>query len=129
MSEKAKAAEAALAAHVEAVARLDLLTAEMRTLIDAQIPPEVKAAIAEIEEEYQETLAQAQADAEATKEAAKAAVIAAGTTIKVAGATAAYKAGTAKWDTAALDGYLLHEPALAAFRTDPTPGAAITVRR
>lgn len=126
IQEKAKQA---LSAYADAVAKLDLITAERDTLINQQIPVEVKAAIAEIEEEYEGAIAQAQEQAATAKAAAEkaalAACIEANGTVRGNGATAAYTPPKPKWNLEALDGYLIAEPALAAFRTESDPKVSI----
>lgn len=108
-------------------AQLDDIMARVATLKDAAVPAEVKAKLADIDDEFSPLIAGAQeiyADAEA---AVKAAVAEHGSTVKGQFLQAVWSKPRVTWDVNALDGYALNHPELFAFRTEGKPSVSIRV--
>lgn len=103
----------------------DVLRCDKEQARKAAIPAEVVAELAAIDAEYEPMEADTAAKIADLEAAVKAAVIAEGATVKAGGLQAIYMAGRVTWDAKALDGYMLHEPALAAFRKVGEPSVSI----
>ena len=108
-------------------AQLDDIMAHVATLKDEAVPVEVKAKLADIDDEFAPLIAGAQeiyADAEA---AVKTAVAEHGATVKGQFLQAVWSKPRVTWDVKALDGYALNHPELFAFRTESKPSVSIRV--
>lgn len=105
--------------------RLDMLSARVETLRQQAIPPEVRAALAEIDEEFAPAIAAAEAAYKAAEEEAKALVVEHGATIKGQILQVVYTKGRITWDAKALDGYAINRPELFAFRSESSPSASV----
>ena len=106
-------------------AGLDTLIAARDTLKDEAVPANVKAALAEIDEEFApliDTATGAYAEAES---AVKAAVAEHGATVKGQFLQAVWNKPRVTWDAKALDGYAINHPELFAFRTEGKPSVSI----
>ena len=105
--------------------KADLLHSDKEQARKAAMPVEVVAELAAIDAEYEPMEAEVNAKIADLEAAVKSTVAALGETVKVRGLQAVYTAGRVTWDAKALDGYLLHEPALAAFRKVGEPSVSI----
>ena len=104
---------------------VDLLNLKKAEAIEAILTPAIKAAIAEVELECAPQLDEARQKISALEVAVKAAVIECGATVKGQRMQAVYMKGRITWNTKALDGYALKEPALLAFRTEGAPSVSL----
>lgn len=104
---------------------IDVAMLRMNDAIDSVMTPEQKAAIAEIRLEYAPMIEEATAKATALEDEVKAAVVKHGATVKGSRLQAVFTKGRVSWDAKALDGYILKEPALAAFRSEGKPSVSI----
>ena len=104
---------------------IDALSLRMQDAIDSVITPEIKAQIAEINLEYAPMLDEVRSKTATLEIKIKDAVIEHGATVKGTRAQAVYAKGRVSWDTKALDGYAVGEPALLAFRTEGSPSVSI----
>ena len=103
----------------------DVLRSDKEQARKAAMPAEVVAELAAIDAEFEPMEASIAAQIAELETQAKAAVIAEGATIKGAGLQAVYSAGRVTWDAKALDGYMVSQPALAAFRKVSEPTVSI----
>jgi len=106
-------------------ALLDLLTSSKQEAIDAATTPEVRAAWAEIEDEWGPQVFAAAADVAAATEAVKVAVAEHGETVKGRFLQAVYGKGRITWDAKSLDGYAVAHPELLGFRKEGQPSISI----
>jgi len=104
---------------------LDLITMYKADLIDGIMTPEIKAQIAAVDLEYAPILEVARTKISDIETAVKAAVIEHGATVKGTWAQVVFAKGRVSWDTKALDGYAVGQPALLAFRTEGSPSVSI----
>jgi len=91
----------------------------------ALIPPEVVAALADMEAEYHGQTEAVDANIAALTEAVKAAVVAHGATVKGANMQAVYMQGRASWDAKGLEGYAAARPEVLAFRKQGAPSVSL----
>jgi len=104
---------------------LDLIMLRKADLIDGILTPEIKAQMAAVDLEYAPLLEVAHTKISDIETKIKAAVIEHGATVKGSRAQAVFAKGRVLWDTKALDGYAVGQPALLAFRTVGSPSVAI----
>lgn len=109
----------------DARAQLDMILADKATAEKQAIPPEVRAALADIDEEFAPLLAKAQEAYTQAEAEAKAAVIDHGATVKGQFLQVVWSKPRVAWDAKALDGYALNHPELFAFRTEGSPSASV----
>jgi len=109
----------------ELQSELGFFQTEQSDLIDGILTPEIKAQIAAVDLEYAPILNDRRARAAALEIKIKAAVIEHGATVKGSRAQAVFAKGRVSWDTKALDGYAVGQPALLAFRTEGSPSVSI----
>jgi len=109
----------------EASAALDLLNIEIEAARNEVIPEEVRAELAAIEFEYAAKVDHANERIKWLTNEAKDAALRVGYTVKSERVQAVYAKGRITWDAKALDGYLIHQPALAAFRSEGEPSISI----
>ena len=109
----------------DARAMLDDFTARRDTLKDEAMPLEVKQRMAEIDEEFERSIAYAQAAYTEAEAIVKAAVAEYGATVKGQFLQAVWSKPRITWDAKALDGYALNHPELFAFRSEGKPSVSI----
>lgn len=109
----------------EAHALLDLLQSEIEAARNEIIPAEIRAELAALDLEYAAKIGHANERIKWLTSETKEAALKAGGTVKGERMHAVFMAGRVKWDTKALDGYLIHEPALAAFRSEGEPSVSL----
>lgn len=109
----------------EARAAAEVLRLDKQAAIDAAIPAEVKAALLDIDLEFDDSEQAAAAKIAEMEAAVKAAVLANGETVKAHGINAVHSAGRVSWDSKALDGYALNHPELFAFRKEGKPSVSL----
>ena len=106
-------------------AAIDIASMQMQESIDGVLTSEQKSAIAEIKLEFAPMIDEATAKAAALEEEVKIVVTEHGATIKGTRLQAVFAKGRVTWDAKALDGYMIKEPALAAFRSEGNPSVSI----
>lgn len=104
---------------------IDVANLRMQESIDGILTPEQKTNIAEIKLEYAPMIEKATSKAAAIEEEVKAVVAEHGITVKASRLQAVFTKGRVTWDAKALDGYMIKEPALAAFRREGKPSVSI----
>lgn len=107
-------------------AQRDVLEMEKKALIDQLIPPEIKARIEEIEEEFAGRKEVVDANIAALEAEIKNDVLRQGITVKSTFLRAVWHAGRVSWDTKALDAYAKARPEVLAFRKQGEPYVSIT---
>lgn len=100
------------------------LELEKQQLLDAAIPAEVKARMAEIEAEFTDKAAAAQENIDTLTAEIKQAVIATGASVKGSFLHAVYAKGRVTWDGKKLDGMMSLIPALADARKEGEPSVS-----
>lgn len=111
-----------LNALAELKSALDVLAMERDEIEQKIIPPDVRAALKELDEEYAPKLSEAREKISSIEAEIKALVVAHGETVKGDYIQAVYVKGRTSWDTRALDGYAKAHPELSELRRvgDPT---------
>jgi len=104
---------------------IDALSLRKQDAIDGVITPEIKAQIDDINLKYAPMLDGALSQITMLESEIKDAVKNHGATVTGTRAQAVYRKGAISWDTKALDGYAVGQPALLAFRTVGSPSVAI----
>lgn len=104
---------------------IDVANLRMQESIDGILTPEQKTAIAEIKLEYAPMIEEATAKAAAIEENVKETVAEHGATVRAGRLQAVFTKGRVTWDAKALDGYMINEPAIAAFRSEGKPSVSI----
>lgn len=110
-------------------AAIDLLNIDRQARIDALLTPETRAQISDIEAEFGDKVEAAKANIEELQARVKAMVLEHGESVKGDRMQASFTKGRVAWDTKALDGYMLREPALAAFRKEGEPSVSFRWNR
>lgn len=114
-----------LADLAEARAAKEVLRLDKEAAIASVIPPEVRAALDDIEAEYGDRDLVAGYTISDLELRIKALVAEHGATVKAAGINAVYTAGRVTWDSKALDGFALNHPELFAFRREGKPSVSL----
>ena len=108
-------------------AQIDLLNIDKQKQIDSVITEEQRAAIRDIEFEFSEKVEAAQANATELESKVKPLVVEHGKSVKSSRLQAVYMSPKVTWDSKALDGYALNNPALYAFRKEGEASVQIRV--
>mgnify|MGYP003561119039 FL=1 len=108
-------------------AQIDLLNIDKQKQIDSVITEEQRAAIRDIEFEFHEKVEAAQANATELESKVKPLVVEHGKSVKSSRLQAVYMSPKVTWDSKALDGYALNNPALYAFRKEGEASVQIRV--
>ena len=107
--------------------QIDLLNSDKSKQIDSVITDEQRSVIRDIEFEFGEKLEAAQANASELEIRVKALVAEHGRSVKSSRLQAVYMSPKVTWDSKALDGYALNNPALYAFRKEGEASVQIRV--
>ena len=107
--------------------QIDLLNVDKKNAIDSVITDEQRAAIRDIEFEFSEKVEAAQANATELESKVKPLVVEHGKSVKSSRLQAVYMSPKVTWDSKALDGYALNNPALYAFRKEGEASVQIRV--
>lgn len=105
--------------------RIDALTLQRQSLVDALITPEVAAQIAEVNAEFEEPLTEMAALAAATEAEIKRLADLYGQSVKGERFQVVYSKPRVTWDAKSLDGYAMAHPELFAFRREGEPSISI----
>lgn len=105
--------------------RLDLLKLDYATKRNEMLSPEIRMALAELDAEYSETQAGAGANIDALKLQIEALAKERGESVVGQHMRATFVKGRVTWDAKALDGYMIAQPALCAFRKEGEPSVRI----
>ena len=108
-------------------AQIDLLNIDKQKQIDSVITDEQRAVIRDIEFEFSEKVEAAQANATELESKVKPLVVEHGKSVKSSRLQAVYMSPKVTWDSKALDGYALNNPALYAFRKEGEASVQIRV--
>ena len=111
----------------EIKAQIDLLNIDKQKQIDSVITDEQRAAIRDIECEFNNKAEAAQANASELESKVKTLVVEHGKSVKSSRLQAVYMSPKVTWDSKALDGYALNNPALYAFRKEGEASVQIRV--
>ena len=110
------------------LAGIDLLNSERQAMIDKVITPEIKAKLAEIDEEIDPIIEKFNARAAELADLIKAEVIVAGQTISGDHHMAVYSKPRVSWDSKGLEGYAVAHPEILVFRSEGNPSVSLKVR-
>jgi len=110
------------------LAGIDLLNGERQAMVDKVITPEIKARLAEIDEEIDPIIEKVNSRNQELIKLIKAEVIAAGQTISGDHHQAVYSKARVSWDTKGLDGYAVAHPEILVFRSEGNPSVSLKVR-
>ena len=105
--------------------KLDLLNLDYTTRRQEMLSPEIRMALAELDAEFLETKDSAEANIGALKSQIEALAKEHGASVAGQYMRATFVKGRITWDAKALDGYMIAEPALAAFRKEGDPSIRI----
>lgn len=105
--------------------KLDLLNLDYTAKRNEIVPPEIRLALAELDAEFGETQAAAGANIAELKSKIEALAKEHGASVAGRYMRATFVKGKVTWDAKALDGYMIAEPALAAFRKEGDPSIRI----
>jgi predicted nucleic acid-binding Zn-ribbon protein len=105
---------------------LEAILAQAQEQRDSVIPPEVKAAVQAIDEEFQPAISALESEIAETKRQIERLVLELGQTVKSTRAIAVYNKGRVTWDNQALEGYAVAHPEVLTFRREGEP--YITIR-
>jgi capsule polysaccharide export protein KpsE/RkpR len=108
-------------------AERDAIALRKQEAIDAVLTPEIKAALAEIDAEFDPLNAPVNENIDGVTAAIKLSVIEHGATVKGQYRQAVYSGGRISWDTKALDGYAAAHPEIAPFRKVGEPSVSIRI--
>jgi predicted nucleic acid-binding Zn-ribbon protein len=106
---------------------LEATLAQAQKQRDSVIPPEVRAAVQAIDEQFQPTISALESEIAETKRQIERLVLELGQTVKSTRAIAVYNKGRVTWDNQALEGFAVAHPEILAFRKEGEP--YITIRR
>ena len=106
-------------------AAVDMVRVKRQQAMDAAMPAEVAATLAEIDAEYGPMIEAAEKNAAELEEQIKAAVIAEGASVKSTWLHAVYTKGRVTWDGKKLDGMMALLPGLEAARKVGEPSVSI----
>ena len=106
-------------------AAIDVVLLEKQALIAAILTDEIKAQLAEIDDEFSEKTHAASAAAGELEEQIKQAVTEFGQSVKGEFLHAVFSKGRVSWDTKSLDGYAAAHPELMTFRKEGQPSVGI----
>ena len=106
-------------------AQTDIIKIHFDDLRAEILTPEIKAALAEIDAEYQTAIEALNTGIATLETEIKAEVIQGGATVKGAHLQAVYNKGRVSWDTKALDGYAAGHPEIMPFRKVGEPSVSI----
>lgn len=109
----------------EIKAQIDLLNLDKRNALDSILTAEQRIRMRDIEIEFGEKIEAANANYTELEVKVKPLVIDEGKSIKGNRLQAVYMKGRVVWDSSALDGYALSNPALFAFRKEGEPSVSI----
>ena len=110
------------------LAEIDLLNSERQAMIDKVITPEIKARLAEIDEEIDPIIEKVNERNQELIDLIKAEVIAAGETVSGEFHQAVYSKARVSWDSKGLEGYAVAHPEILAFRSVGSPSVSLRVR-
>ena len=110
------------------LAGIDLLNSERQAMIDKVITPEIKAKLAEIDEEIDPIIEKVNSRNQELIELIKAEVIAAGQTVAGDYHQAVYMKGRTSWDSKSLEGFAAAHPEILQFKTIGSPSVSIKAR-
>lgn len=119
--------ESLLQSYAETLADNEATRAEMNGQIESATPPEVRAAIASIKEEFEMILVNDDNALSELQAQIKRLTIEHAKSVKAHGYHAVYSAGRVTWDSKALDGYALAHPEIVAMRK--TGEASVSIRK
>lgn len=109
----------------QAESQAQLINAHFAQVRETILTPEIKAQLAQVDEEQTQASAAIVAGINSLREQVKAAVIATGATVKGSMFQAVYVKGRDAWDVKALDGYAAAHPEILPFRTTGAPSVTI----
>ena len=110
------------------LAEIDLLNSERQAMIDKVITPEIKAGLAEIDEEIDPIIEKVNERNQELIDLIKAEVIAAGETVSGEFHQAVYMKGRTSWDSKSLEGFAAAHPEILQFKTIGSPSVSIKAR-
>jgi phage host-nuclease inhibitor protein Gam len=107
-------------------AEKDVLQFEKQELIDQVLTAEIRARLAEIEEEFQPRLEAVEQNIAALEEEIKQDVLRNGMTAKGTFLRAVWNKGRVTWDTKGMDDFAVHHPEILRYRKQGQPYVSIT---
>jgi phage host-nuclease inhibitor protein Gam len=110
-------------------AERDVALLEKQRLLDELYTAEIKARMAEIEEEFASKIEEVDKKISTLEAEIKKGVIEHGASVKSSTLHAVFSRGRVSWDTKSLDGYAAAHPELLAFRREGEPSVSIRVAK
>jgi len=107
--------------------QIEALQAEKQKLIEEVIPPELRARLSDIEDEFAQREEAANESITALEARIKADTLSFGETVKASGFIAVWNKGRVSWDNKGLTGYAQSHAEILQFRKEGDPSA--TIRR
>lgn len=108
-------------------AERDEIGSQKQTLIDQVLPPDLRARLNDIEEEFAQKAQAATANIEKLEAEIKAETLAHGESVRAAGIQAVWNKGRQTWDSKGLASYGESHPEVLQFRKEGDP--SVTIRR